>query len=456
MTTGENVFQLLDDELSSLLEKTDVSAPSVTKFDNVRRMISDKIQLPVDKVSVYFVSKPGNFDVRFQQPRVVKNSPLVGIALIPEIGSEAELLSYLIPAKRNVQNSTFDIMIIVSRGASHRCETQAVIAKQGTAVDLTIGSIIPISTIEYVTPNKKAILETAAASTNAYNHSDFTRETGLSQEFAEELMSRLMRKGQIVLQGPPGSGKTWIAERLAKLVVGTGSGIADLVQFHPAYGYEDFICGIAPFVEDKSIVYRPKPGRFLDFCEAARDAADPCVLVVDEFNRADISRVFGELMHALEYREKYILLANGPGDGRFAVPDNVFIIATMNTADRSISNMDYALRRRFSFFRIQPNYAVLSAHLLKSGLNPVPLVDTLQEINDAIDDEDYSIGISFFMGHDAELTNLIESIWNGEVFPYLTDILQDRPELLTKFGWSDLRKKLLNFSLPPLPTSETN
>src|SRR5690606_31193687 len=139
---------------------------------------------------------------------------------------------------------------------------------------------------------------------------------------------------------PPGTGKTYLAQRLARFLIGTGDGFVDLVQFHPAYAYEDFIQGIRPVAQpDGSLSYEMTPGRFLQFCAEARRREGPCVLIIDEINRANLSRVFGELMYLLEYRDQEIPLAGG---GVFSIPTNVRLLGTMNTADRSVALVDHA------------------------------------------------------------------------------------------------------------------
>ena len=166
------------------------------------------------------------------------------------------------------------------------------------------------------------------------------------------------RKGQAIIYGPPGTGKTFIAEKLALHLIGGGDGFQEVVQFHPAYAYEDFVQGIRPKARpDGSLDYPVVPGRFLDFCDRSRSCQGRCVLVIDEINRANLSQVFGELMYLLEYRNREVPLASG---GMFQIPENVRLIGTMNTADRSIALVDHALRRRFAFLALYPNYEVLS------------------------------------------------------------------------------------------------
>src|SRR5262249_17867837 len=142
----------------------------------------------------------------------------------------------------------------------------------------------------------------------------------------------------------------------ARLIAGV-DGHVDLVQFHPAYAYEDFIQGLRPRPrKDGSLEFILEPGRFRDFCQQAGGRTGTSVLIIDEINRANLPQVFGELMYLLEYRDREIPLSGG---GRLRIPPRVRIIGTMNTADRSIALVDHALRRRFAFLRLEPKLEVL-------------------------------------------------------------------------------------------------
>jgi len=252
------------------------------------------------------------------------------------------------------------------------------------------------------------------------------------------------RKGQAILYGPPGTGKTFLAEHLASYLVSSseGDGFVDLVQFHPAYAYEDFMQGIRPLAcpEDSTLVYSVVPGRFLEFCRKAQDRKGTCVLIIDEINRANLASVFGELMYLLEYRNRDINLAIG--SEKFKIPENVRIIGTMNTADRSIALVDHALRRRFAFIKLQPDYEVLRRYHLKENTGfPVDrLIPVLEKINSKINDPNYEIGISFFLKKD--LMDQIESIWKVEIEPYLEEYFFDKLQNAENFRWDKVRSSL--------------
>ena len=271
-----------------------------------------------------------------------------------------------------------------------------------------------------------------------YTLEDFAAESRFAKNRIQDWERKLRRKMHIVFQGPPGTGKTFVAERMARMLLSESVGYSDTVQFHPSYAYEDFMQGIHPQVEDGELTYRIQAGRFLEFCEEARkrDAQTPCVLIIDEINRANLSRVFGELMYLLEYRDKAIPLA--VGGEKFNIPANVYLIGTMNTADRSIALVDHALRRRFAFIHLPPDYEVLKARLEEDGLPSESLISTLERINREIDDRNYELGISFFMNEGKNLRTMLPDIWTSEIEPYLEEYFYDQPDKVEAFRWLDL------------------
>ncbi len=273
-----------------------------------------------------------------------------------------------------------------------------------------------------------------------YPLSQCAEETGFSEEILKRWIRAVERKGQAVLYGPPGTGKTFIAEHLARHLTGGGDGFCDLVQFHPAYAYEDFVQGIRPRADGNGqLDYPLVPGRFLDFCEKASKREDRCVLIIDEINRANLARVFGELMYLLEYRDREVPLANG---GRFSIPANVRIIGTMNTADRSIALVDHALRRRFSFLSLYPKYDVLRKFHREKGFDAEPLIRLLEKLNRQIDDRNYEVGITFFLGKD--LAQQIEDIWRMEIEPYLEEYFFDQDDKVDEFRWEKVGKEIFS------------
>ena len=267
----------------------------------------------------------------------------------------------------------------------------------------------------------------------AYTLSELAADTGYPETTLNSWLQAIERKKQAIFYGPPGTGKTYLAQRLARFLIGTGDGFVDLVQFHPAYAYEDFIQGIRPVAQpDGSLSYEMTPGRFLQFCAEARRREGPCVLIIDEINRANLSRVFGELMYLLEYRDQEIPLAGG---GVFSIPTNVRLLGTMNTADRSVALVDHALRRRFAFISLQPDYDLLRRYHEEeaTGFPVEPLIDLLQQLNARIADPHYALGITYFLRPD--LASQLPDIWRTEVEPYLEEYFFDQPEQVNAFRW---------------------
>ena len=204
------------------------------------------------------------------------------------------------------------------------------------------------------------------------NHIEAIKEDDVTKfKTMNDLKDLLEYKKQIILQGPPGTGKTYTAKDLAEYIVfdevttdkkEQAKNIADseqidLIQFHPAYTYEDFIRGIVTEPVGDKINYISKDKLFLEMVQkAAMDGAKPHILIIDEINRANLSSVLGELIYALEYRDEAFksMYANNDGNYEITIPDNLYIIGTMNTADRSVGHLDYALRRRFAFYDVLP------------------------------------------------------------------------------------------------------
>lgn len=198
--------------------------------------------------------------------------------------------------------------------------------------------------------------------------------------------------------------------------------------------------GIRPLASPGgTLEYSVVPGRFLDFCRKA-EGKGICVLIIDEINRANLARVFGELMYLLEYRDREIPLSV---DGKlFKIPENVRIIGTMNTADRSIALVDHALRRRFAFIKLQPDYEILKRYHIKenTGFPAGNLIQVLVDLNRTIKDPNYEIGISYFLKPD--LTDHLESIWKMEIEPYLEEYFFDNAKSVEQFRWEKIKPAL--------------
>lgn len=273
-----------------------------------------------------------------------------------------------------------------------------------------------------------------------YTLTQFADDIGFEEAELKRWIRAIDRKKQVILYGSPGTGKTYIAEHIAKHLISSSDGLKELVQFHPAYAYEDFIQGIRPQSQEGELKYSLAPGRFREFCEKAESREGLCVLIIDEINRANLAQVFGELMYLLEYRDKKIRLAGSSEP--FSIPENVRIIGTMNTADRSIALVDHALRRRFAFIEIRPKYDVLRRYHEKkeTGFQVDGLIETLDRLNKAIADKHYEIGISFFLTEN--LAEELEDIWQMEIEPYLEEYFYDQLEKVDEFRWDNIKQQV--------------
>ncbi|MEG4106929.1 AAA family ATPase [Microcoleus sp. S13_C5] len=277
-----------------------------------------------------------------------------------------------------------------------------------------------------------------------YQLEEISEISGFQTTQLTQWIHAINRKGQTIIQGPPGTGKTFLAQKLAQHLIGGGDGFSDIIQFHPAYTYEDFIQGIRPQSQDGQLTYPIVPGRFLEFCEKAEVCEDTCVIIIDEINRANLSQVFGELMYLLDDRQdtkRFITLASGQ---KFRIPTNVRIIGTMNTADRSIALVDQALRRRFAFIPVYPNYEVLRQyhHREETGFPVDKLTSILEDVKRAINNKHYELGISFFLTK--TLAEDIQDIWQMEIEPYLEEYFFDQQEKMDEFLWDKIKDKLSN------------
>ncbi len=235
---------------------------------------------------------------------------------------------------------------------------------------------------------------------NAYNKQNFLKEVFMTPENYDKLYMLLKRKKNIILQGAPGVGKTYAAKRLAYSLIGAkDDSKIEMVQFHQNYSYEDFVMGYRPSENGFNL----QKGVFYEFCQKARnDLENDYYFIIDEINRGNLSSIFGELLMLIEsdYRDVPVTLVYKKEE-KFSVPHNVYIIGMMNTADRSIAMIDYALRRRFSFFTMHPGFETAGFKQMQQEANSEifnELIKRLIELNKDIA-EDTSLGEGFCIGH---------------------------------------------------------
>ncbi len=280
-----------------------------------------------------------------------------------------------------------------------------------------------------------------------YTKDNFLEEVYMTGADYDKLSAMLLHKKNIILQGAPGVGKTFAARRLAWSIMGEkDESRIEFVQFHQNYSYEDFVMGYKP-VEDR---FERKDGVFYRFCQKAENQPGKAFFfIIDEINRGNMSKIFGELLMLIEKEYRGTKIALTYSDFPFSVPDNLYIIGMMNTADRSLAMIDYALRRRFSFFEMEPGFHSEGFMRYQSGLNNEKLnelIERVKELNQKII-ADKSLGKGFCIGHSYFCNQTVctdewlDIIVNYEILPMLSEYWFDEPATLQRWE-SNLRGAL--------------
>ena len=253
------------------------------------------------------------------------------------------------------------------------------------------------------------------------------RRLYLPSGFLNSVSDLLEDKKQVIFQGPPGTGKTYVARVLAQTLAESDERVT-LVQLHPSYAYEDFVQGFRPTLNAGQTGFERVNGPLVLAAERARKEPNAKhFLVIDEINRGNVAKVFGELYFLLEYRNENVRLQyHGEEDEPFSLPGNLYIIGTMNTADRSIALVDLALRRRFYFVDFHPDKEPIKGLLLRWLSDNVPEMDWVADVvdraNQKLRDRHAAIGPSYFMKSHLD-DDAVESIWQHSILPYVEERL---------------------------------
>ena len=278
---------------------------------------------------------------------------------------------------------------------------------------------------------------------------ELAEELLVDEEFLEDVVERLNDKGQVIFYGPPGTGKTYLARKLAEALA-PDPGQRALVQFHPSSSYEDFFEGYRPRANGGKMIYELTHGPLADM--AKRAAAAPNrrhVMIIDEINRANLPKVFGELLFLLEYRDESVRTLYRPD---FELPRNLWFIGTMNTADRSIALVDAALRRRFHFIPFFPNRKPIAGLLdqwLEANDEPAWVGEFVAQVNDELKDalggDDLLVGPSHFMKAGLD-TEAVRRIWEYNIEPFIEDQFFGNPAEIERFRFKNVYERYRDYS----------
>jgi 5-methylcytosine-specific restriction protein B len=281
-----------------------------------------------------------------------------------------------------------------------------------------------------------------------YSESDFLEDVYLSHKQYETLVGLLKSKQNLILQGAPGVGKTYAAKRLAYSMIGAKDiSRVTMIQFHQSYSYEDFIMGFRPTSDG----FELKSGPFYSFCkEAEEDLDNDYFFIIDEFNRGNMDKIFGELLMLIERDKRGEKLRLLYSNEQFSVPKNVYIIGLMNTADRSLAMIDYALRRRFAFYEMTPAFDSDGFQgIIENADNKKfeALIECVKELNEAIGKDDslgngFKVGHSYFCANDEITDSWLEAVVNHELLPLLNEYWFDEKAKIEL--WSKKLRGALN------------
>ncbi len=266
--------------------------------------------------------------------------------------------------------------------------------------------------------------------------------TLFSGDWLQAALDVLEERRQVILYGPPGTGKTYVAQALAEHVTAESDAV-EIVQFHPSYAYEDFFEGLRPVVGDTGLAYEVRHGPLRQLAERAQQNPElNYVLIIDEINRGNIAKIFGELYFLLEYRDRSVRLPYS-GD-RFTIPANVFVIGTMNSADRSIAALDAAMRRRFAFLELHPSRKPVEGVLrrwLRTRELPTDAADLLDALNARVPDDELRIGPSYLMSTGIASEGKLDSVWRYDLLPLLAEHhYGDGIDVQQRYGLAELRR----------------
>ncbi|MGV8111813.1 MAG: AAA family ATPase [Lentimicrobium sp.] len=363
-------------------------------------------------------AQPGDLMIGYESSPVKQVKAIFEVTKgIHQAEREGEVIEFIVKEKLNIPVHWNELQNISALN-----DSEVFINNQGSLFRLTEDEF---DIIREVIDNKNIVIDNPKGT---YKYIDDPDKPFISESDFRQMINLLKRKKNIILQGPPGVGKTFIARKIAYEMIGVANDDnIEMVQFHQSYSYEDFIQGLRPGKNG----FELKNGMFYTFCRKA--LAHPerkFFFIIDEINRGNLSKIFGELMMLIEHdkrHEKYALKLTYAEDEKdtFFIPSNLYIIGTMNTADRSLAIVDYALRRRFAFITLHPSFGeAFRSFETGRGLSPALIDRIIKSVYQANQEiaKDINLGEGFQIGHSYFCTypgdNVDEIEWYNEVIEY--------------------------------------
>jgi MoxR-like ATPase len=440
------------DELNATY-KGGISNTSRKKFDEMRSYLAEQLGLAED--DVYFTgagTRVANLEVRLSQGVQATKSTVLAVGVF--ISDPGKLTQTAESGMKTCEKflgqgrANYEAILLLGDEGG-RLAFGGAIVREGSSTSRTLASRLPSVLNRKVadddpeaTPPRIARVPEAAGPRDPIGELEPE-----SIEFIREVGESALHCHNVILQGPPGTGKTFLARSVAEVIIASspsGQGDFQEVQFHQAYSYEDFVQGFRPAQEGG---YRLQPGVFFELCEtAAEDPTQNFVMLVDEINRGNVSQILGELMSLIETDKrdpafaKRLLYSSSEQDS-FYVPPNVYVIGMMNTADRSLAIVDFALRRRFRFYDVDPEFGEEFVRLaIKRGV-PETLARKVgsrcKQLNERIAADRRFLGPGHRIGHayflpsrpPADAEAWYRAVISAQIAPLLSEYWHDRPEV---------------------------
>jgi len=425
-------------ELASRLSSVALGATRSNKYDELRDWLSETLDLPVERIGVKVISQLKQLGNRIGELRGRLASSNDRLAILLLTACTAEQVARFFEGDW-IRADGFEAIVVVEKPRWHR--TAVLFARSGSDAASKWAGVFGHEVQVQMPQDGQAATIRASKPVVDDDPAALADELLVDRSWLDRALWLLRDRRALVLYGPPGTGKTWIARKIAEWFAPRAE-LRTLVQFHPTYAYEDFVEGWRPLPTPGAMSLDLIQGPLLRLAEDASDSPeDNAVLVIDELNRGFVPKVFGELFFLLEYRDEPVRLMYS--STTFSLPPNLYFIATMNTADRSLASLDQALRRRFHFVSLFPGESpvkeMFTQWLHRHNPNFVWLSEALDRVNRMIGDRDIAIGPSHFMRADLD-DEVLGWIWESSVLPTISEIFHGTPDRIASFALENIRK----------------